>query len=84
MAKPNPEFFARLIAAAGVPAEAILYVGDRLDNDALPARSAGMRTVFLGRGLWGYLHALKAEALLVDLRLDSLCELSALLTAVGR
>jgi FMN phosphatase YigB (HAD superfamily) len=34
---PSPEFFAKVIDVAGEPAEAILYVGDRLDNDILPA-----------------------------------------------
>ncbi|WP_135451753.1 HAD family hydrolase [Mycobacterium sp. DL99] len=83
VAKPNPEFFVRLISEAGVPAESILYVGDRLDNDVLPARAAGMRTVFVRRGPWGYLHALKDEASLADLRVDSLQELTALLKPGG-
>ena len=59
-------FFVRLIAEAHVPAESILYVGDRLDNDVLPARAAGMRTVFLRRGPWGRIHALTGEAALAD------------------
>jgi FMN phosphatase YigB (HAD superfamily) len=81
VAKPNPAFFVRLITQARVPAENILYVGDRLDNDVLPARAAGMRTAFVRRGPWGYLHALKDEAGLADLRVDSLQELTALLAA---
>ncbi|QRY54744.1 HAD family hydrolase [Mycolicibacterium septicum] len=81
VSKPDPEFFVRLISEACVPAERILYVGDRLDNDVAPARAAGMRTVFVRRGPWGYLHALKDEASLADLRVDSLRELSALLSA---
>ncbi|MGV0811021.1 HAD family hydrolase [Mycolicibacterium boenickei] len=81
VAKPDPAFFVRLISEACVPAESILYVGDRLDNDVLPARAAGMRTVFIRRGPWGYLHALKDEASLADLRVDSLQELTAILSA---
>lgn len=76
VAKPNPAFFARLIAEAQVPAESILYVGDRLDNDVLPARAAGMRTVFIRRGPWGHIHALKDEVALADLRVGSLQELA--------
>lgn len=53
VAKPDPGFFARVAAAAGAPPEAITYVGDRLDNDVLPALAAGMRAAFLPRGLWG-------------------------------
>ncbi|BBY66739.1 HAD family hydrolase [Mycolicibacterium helvum] len=82
VAKPDPEFFVRLIAEARVPAESILYVGDRLDNDVLPARAVGMRTVFVRRGPWGHIHALKDEAALADLRVDSLQELATLLSAV--
>ena len=81
VAKPDPAFFARLVGEARVPAENILYVGDRLDNDVLPAHAAGMRTVFVRRGPWGYLHALKDEVSLADLRVDSLHELTAVLNA---
>jgi len=81
VAKPDPQFFLRLVDEARVPAEDMLYVGDRLDNDVLPARAAGMRTVFVRRGPWGFVHALKSEAALADLRVDSLRELAALFTS---
>jgi len=48
--KPAPEFFAALVAAAGVPASAILYVGDDPHNDYQGAEKAGMRAVLLDRG----------------------------------
>lgn len=54
--KPSPEFFAALIAECNMPAGQIAYVGDRLDNDILPALEAGLVTVFLRRGPWGYQH----------------------------
>jgi HAD superfamily hydrolase (TIGR01549 family) len=74
--KPSPEFFAAVVDAAGGPSPAeIAYVGDRLDNDVLPARRAGMRTVLLRRGPWGYLHAERPDAALADAILDSLTEL---------
>ena len=75
--KPQPDFFARVIDAAGVPAEAILYVGDRLDNDVMPAHRAGMRTAHIRRGVWGYLHARRPERAIADIRIDSLTELAA-------
>lgn len=77
--KPSPEFFARVAAAAGAPAQTIAYVGDRLDNDVLPAMAAGMVAVFLRRGPWGYLHAAWPEAAQVTLRIDALAELPAAL-----
>jgi FMN phosphatase YigB (HAD superfamily) len=83
VAKPDQRFFLRLIHEAKLPAEHILYVGDRLDNDVLPAHGAGLRTAFVRRGPWGYVHALKPEAALADLRVDSLSELAALFTSDG-
>ncbi|MQA25775.1 MAG: HAD-IA family hydrolase [Micromonosporaceae bacterium] len=53
--KPSPEFFDRVVVEAGCPAEAVLYVGDRLDNDIKPAQAAGMRTALIRRGPWGYI-----------------------------
>ncbi len=73
--KPAPEFFAAVVAAAGCTADEIVYVGDRLDNDVLPARRAGLRTALLRRGPWGHLHAERPDAALADVVVDSLDEL---------
>jgi len=73
--KPSPEFFARVVAEAGVDASKVAYVGDRLDNDVLPAVQAGMTGVFLKRGPWGWLHASRGEASRATLRIDGLDEL---------
>ena len=54
--KPTPEFFEALIAECDMPANQIAYVGDRLDNDIRPALDAGLVTVFIRRGPWGYQH----------------------------
>ena len=48
--KPDARFFAHVVDAAGVPAEEILYVGDRVDNDVVPALAAGLRAVRIRRG----------------------------------
>lgn len=81
--KPSPAFFDRVAQAAGVEARAIAYVGDRLDNDVLPAKAAGMTSVFLRRGPWGVAHALRPEVSEADLRLESLAELPGALAALG-
>ena len=75
VAKPDAGFFAKIIAVAGEPAHRIAYVGDRLDNDVLPARAAGMLTVFLRRGPWGWMHAEHPDVVQADLRLDGLARL---------
>ncbi|MFI7440290.1 HAD family hydrolase [Nonomuraea indica] len=81
VAKPAPEFFAKVAAVAGREPGEILYVGDRLDNDVLPAGRAGMRTALLRRGPWGYLHAERPQAKAADLVAD---DLHALLPALER
>lgn len=57
VAKPDPRFFHRIVEDCGVPAGDIVYVGDRLDNDILPAQSIGMHTIFIRRGPWGFIQA---------------------------
>ena len=79
VAKPDPAFFARVVEAAGEPPEAIAYVGDRLDNDVLPSRAAGMTAVFLRRGPWGWMHAERPEIAQAHICLDSLSDLPAAL-----
>jgi len=73
--KPSPEFFARVVDLAGVPAERIAYVGDRVDNDIEPALAAGMVAVHVRRGPWGYLHTTPEGAI----RIESLDELPGVL-----
>ncbi|MDP9841043.1 HAD family hydrolase [Streptosporangium lutulentum] len=80
VSKPDPGFFAKVVAVSGREPGEILYVGDRLDNDVLPARAAGMRTVLIRRGPWGYLHAVRPEAAEADHVVDDLHALVAALT----
>lgn len=75
LSKPDPRFFLRIAEALALPPRRIAYVGDRVDNDVVPARSVGMVTVHVRRGPWGWVHARRPDALLADLRIDSLLEL---------
>ena len=81
LSKPDPAFFERVAAEVGVPASRIAYVGDRVDNDVLPAKAAGMVAVHVRRGPWGFVHATWPEAAEADVRLDGL---TALPDAMGR
>jgi HAD superfamily hydrolase (TIGR01549 family) len=54
--KPAPAFFDRIAEACACPRAEIAYVGDRVDNDVVPARSAGMTAIHIRRGPWGHLH----------------------------
>ena len=64
--KPDPAFFARMVAEAGCEPGALAYVGDRVDNDVVPALAAGLVAVHVRRGPWGRLQRAPADALVVD------------------
>jgi HAD superfamily hydrolase (TIGR01509 family) len=77
--KPAPEFFARVVAEAGCTPNETAYVGDRVDNDVVPALAAGLVAVHVRRGPWGYLHEPPSEAI----RISSLAELPTALGSVA-
>jgi HAD superfamily hydrolase (TIGR01509 family) len=63
--KPAASFFRRIAEEAGAEPSEIAYVGDRVDNDVVPALAAGMVAVHIRRGPWGHLHEPPHEALRV-------------------
>ncbi|ANI90883.1 HAD family hydrolase [Dietzia timorensis] len=80
VAKPSTSFFSLIADASGAEPGEILYVGDRLDNDIIPA-AVGFRTALLRRGPWGQIHSRHVDSSLADLRLDSLTELASIFRA---
>ncbi len=76
--KPSPAFFERIVAESGFTPEETAYVGDRVDNDVLPALQAGLVAVHVRRGPWGYLQG---GADVAAIRLRSLAELPDTLAA---
>lgn len=75
ISKPDPRFFVKVAEAANERPENIAYVGDRLDNDVLPSRQAGMLAVFVKRGPWGWMHAELPDIEQAHIRLDNLSDL---------
>jgi FMN phosphatase YigB (HAD superfamily) len=75
--KPDAGFFARVVEEAGAPAAEIVYVGDRVDNDVLPALGAGLQAVRIRRGA----HA-DVESPAGTVTIDSLDELQEVLQGV--
>jgi HAD superfamily hydrolase (TIGR01549 family) len=53
--KPDTGFFDKLAAVSGFDRNETAYVGDRLDVDIAPAARAGLFTVWVQRGPWGYI-----------------------------
>ena len=62
--KPDPRFFEAVCALMGAPPAEVAYVGDRVDNDVLPAAAAGLVAVHVRRGPWGRLQATPPQAAL--------------------
>jgi FMN phosphatase YigB (HAD superfamily) len=83
IAKPDPAFFARIVDELDLPPAAIAYVGDRVDNDVIPAADAGMVAVHLRRGPWGVVQASWPEVERAAIRADGLGEVADALLALG-
>ena len=60
--KPDPGFFRRVVELAGCAPAEVAYVGDRVDNDVLPAAAAGLVAIHVRRGPWGRLQRTPPEA----------------------
>jgi HAD superfamily hydrolase (TIGR01549 family) len=77
--KPDSDFFERVAAEVMLPPGRVAYVGDRLDNDVLPAIRAGMIGVFLRRGRWGSVQRNWPDAARAHAQIDTLEILAAIL-----
>jgi FMN phosphatase YigB (HAD superfamily) len=73
--KPDRGFFDCVVELAGVPAERIAYVGDRVDNDVGAGLRARLVAGHVRRGPWGHLQRPPDEAI----RIRSLDELPGVL-----
>ena len=60
--KPDPAFFAKVAELMKAAPSDVAYVGDRVDNDVLPAAAAGLVAVHVRRGPWGRLQRTPPEA----------------------
>ena len=82
VAKPDVAFFNKLTAVSGNEPQEILYVGDRLDNDIMPAAEAGLRTALIKRGPWGMILRPDEFPFAPTLTIHSLNELSDLVVSL--
>jgi HAD superfamily hydrolase (TIGR01549 family) len=80
--KPDLGFFEKMIEVSPAGPAETLYVGDRLDNDIVPAARLGLRTALINRGPWAMIWRDDPAASQVPtLRVDSLGELPARIAA---
>ncbi|MGB3328756.1 MAG: HAD family hydrolase, partial [Thermomicrobiales bacterium] len=82
VSKPDPRFFEQIASQLHLAPNEIVYVGDRLDNDVLPALSLGMHAVFIKRGPWGYIHATWPQAHRVAYTIASLAEIEGIIDRI--
>ena len=74
MAKPDKRIFMIALEQAGCKVNEAAMVGDRLDNDIVPANEIGMYTIWIKQGNWK--DACPREELeQPDMTVESLCEL---------
>ena len=73
-AKPDIEIFEKAFELAKCTAAESIMVGDRLDNDIIPAKAIGMKTVWVKNGLAQYQGAEFGEGV-ADYQIGSLSEL---------
>lgn len=84
VSKPDPAFFRRMADELGMEPSEVMYVGDRLDNDILPAQEIGVHAVFIRRGPWGYLHTAWPEMKDVEHTIESLAEIPDLVAKLNK
>ena len=79
-AKPDLKIFSMALDKAGCkPADAVM-VGDRLDNDIIPAKKLGMKTIWVRQGYAIY-QSIDDESKRPDHIVDSINELKGLFSA---
>jgi HAD superfamily hydrolase (TIGR01549 family) len=81
--KPHREFFDRLVSVCDVEPAAVAYIGDRVDNDVVPAAEAGMYAVLLKRGPWAHTQQGHPAADRAHLRLTDLTQLPPAILALN-
>jgi HAD superfamily hydrolase (TIGR01662 family) len=80
VAKPQPEFFERVLEVSQASPQETVYVGDHPSNDVFPAKAAGLRAAHIRRGPWGHLWADDPDVVAAaDWRIDSLTQLTTII-----
>ena len=74
VAKPDPEIFRLALTRAGCTPDQAVMIGDRIDNDIVPAKQIGMKTVRIRQGMGKYRN-IRGDAETPEYEIDSLSEL---------
>ena len=74
VAKPDLRIFTTALARAGCTPEQAVMIGDRIDNDIVPAKQMGMKTVWIKQGVGKYWN-IQGDGETPEYEVDSLTEL---------
>ncbi len=77
LAKPDPAIFRLALERAGCRPEQAVMIGDRLDNDIVPAKQLGMTTIWVKQGFGG-LSTPRTPEETPDFTVESLSDIPAL------
>lgn len=75
--KPDRKIFELALSRADCRSENAVMIGDRVDNDIIPAKKMGMKTVRVKQGMWKYWEVSSPEEQ-ADYEVDNLNEVLAL------
>ena len=74
VAKPDPGIFRTALNRAGCTPDQAVMIGDRIDNDIVPAKQMGMKSVWIKQGVGKYWN-IQGEGETPDYEVNSLSEL---------
>ena len=74
VAKPDPRIFNIALTRAGCAPEQAVMIGDRIDNDIVPAKQIGMKTVWIKQGVGRYWN-IQGDSETPEYEVNSLSEL---------
>ena len=74
VAKPDPRIFNIALTRAGCKPEQAVMIGDRIDNDIVPAKQMGMKTVWIKQGVGRYWN-IQGDCETPEYEVNSLSEL---------
>ena len=78
VSKPDRAIFDKALEMTGCKAQEAVMIGDRLDNDIIPAKKLGMKTIWIRQGFAIYQNLRNAEEQ-PDYIVDGLAELKKIL-----
>ena len=82
--KPDPEFFARALAACGLESTEVLFVGNQLDTDIVGANRAGIQSVYLSGPAYRSADECVTQEPKPTFTVETLFELPALVRVLSR